>query len=260
MFRIAREAIVFSAILVVIGHARAQGTKPPKVSSIEVRGNKTLNRASILAAAGLKVGDVATPAVLEAARRSLLATGNFGMRRISNPEEAVKLSVTDVNLATNEGKLLIEVEENDVVQGFNISGVGPIPPREVLAQLQTKPGFVLNINTLRADVDRIQRYYDSRGYIANVSEEGFGLTDGILAFPIIVGRVGTIVFKGLSPAQRAEFRKLIRLKPGDYYNAREFERAYRKMFRKDIFEDIQPSILTPQPATVNLILNFIEKK
>jgi len=40
----------------------------------------------------------------------------------------------DVNPATNEGKLLIEVEENDVVKGFNITGPGPISVDEVRKQ------------------------------------------------------------------------------------------------------------------------------
>jgi outer membrane protein insertion porin family len=253
-------AIVLSVPYAVPARADMFQQVAPKINEIVVLGNKALNKESIISSSGLKVGDVATPAVLEAAQRSLLATGNFGMRRINNPEEAVKLSVTDVNPATNEGKLLIQVEENDVVQGFNITGNGPIPPKDVQAQLQTKPGFVLNINTLRADVDRIQKYYDSKGYIANVSEEGFGLTNGILDIPIVVGKVGAVNVKGLVKTKKKVVTREMRLKPGEYYNVNTFKKDYTRLFNTDLFEDIQPAILTPRPGVVDLTMNMTEKR
>src|SRR4051812_8047262 len=96
-------AIVVTVPYAVPARAELFQQAAPKISEIVVLGNKQLNKESIISASGLKVGDIATPAVLEAAQRSLLASGNYGMRRIDNPQDAVKVSVTDVNPATNEG-------------------------------------------------------------------------------------------------------------------------------------------------------------
>jgi len=178
-------------VLVPPVHAEAavQEEKPekyPRISFIEVRGNMVLTRSAILTAAGLKAGDRAMPSALSAARRNMLQTGLFGMHRPYKPEEAVKLSLVKFSKATNEARLIISVDENEIVKSFNITGNGPIPPSELLGYIQTKPNYVLNINTLRADVERIQLCYDRKGYVGNVSEEGFGLTKGILNIPIVV--------------------------------------------------------------------------
>jgi outer membrane protein assembly factor BamA len=249
---------------------KKDGIEPPRIVAVEVRGNKNLNTESIISASGLKVGDRASFRALDAARKSLVSTGNYGMRHIDNPEEAVKVSIKSLNATLNEWNLLIEVEENDVVQGLNITGNGPIPPKEVQAQLQTKPGFVLNINTLRADVDRIQKYYDSKGYIANVSEEGFGLTNGVLDIPIVVGRIGPggVVIRGLSkPKERLAKRELCRvLKAGAYYNVRDLEAALKRLEKLGIWsdwDDVSPEDPRFTPTRLGdfrFTLTFREKK
>lgn len=262
--QIARTMIVQAIVLSIAYAQPARGDlfiqAAPKIGEIVVLGNKVLNKESIISTSGLKVGDPATPAALEAAQRSILQSGNYGMRRVDNPQDAVKVTVTDVNPATNEGKVVIQVEENDVVQGFNITGNGPIPPKEIQAQIQTKAGFVLNINTLRADVERIQKLYTDKAYIANVSEEGFGLTNGILDIPIVVGKIGTVSVKGLVKTKKKVVTREMRLKQGAYYNGNIFKKDYTRLFNTDLFEDIQPAILTPKPGIVDLTMNMQEKR
>jgi outer membrane protein assembly factor BamA len=179
--------------------AAMQKEKPekyPRITDIEVRGNELLNRASILSNAGLKIGNRATPSALATARRNMLQTGAFGMRRAGNPEDAVKFTVIKINKAANEARLIISVEENEVIKGIDITGYGPVSPKEIYKLIQSKPNTVLNNNTLRADVERIQKYYDSKGYIGVVQEEGFGLKQGILTIPIVVGKVGMVKTSG----------------------------------------------------------------
>lgn len=253
-----------AAVALPVAPVFAQATQTPqvtpKISEIIVLGNKELNKEGILSAAGLKVGDPARQEVLDSARIALLNTGNFGARSAEHPEDAVKIRTTDLNEARNEVKVVIEVQENDVVQGFNIMGTGPIPAKDVVAQLQTKKGFVLNLNTLRQDVERIQKYYDSKGYLVTVSDEGFGITNGILDIPLLVGRIGTIKLNGLHKTRPWVVNREMKLKPGDYYSVLQLRKDYQALFNTGYFEDIQPTILTPKPGVVDLTLNFQEKR
>src|SRR5438270_649276 len=93
-------------------HSQATGTQaqtPPKITDIIILGNKQINRPSILAASGLKIGDPATQEGLDRAKRLLLQMGNFG-QRLAEPTDGVKVRAE----VTEEGaKVVIEVDEND---------------------------------------------------------------------------------------------------------------------------------------------------
>jgi outer membrane protein insertion porin family len=250
--------LMMVTVLVALSPALAQDQTPPTIKAIYVRGNKSLNVDYIVGASGLKVGDPVTQAKLEEARRNLLLTGNFGDKRPDNPEDAVKVTA-DVDPATG-ATVNIDVEENDTVLNFSITGSGPIPPSELIPLLQTKPGFLLNLNTLRADVARISDHYASKGYIATVTPD-IGIRNGILEIPIEVGKIGEIKISGLHKTRPfVVLREMEGQKSGDYYNTQKLRRAYTRIFNTDLFSDIQPAILTPKPGIVDLTLNMEEKR
>jgi outer membrane protein assembly factor BamA len=246
-------------------NAAAQKDKPvdaPRIAAIEIRGNKALNRDAIVAMSGLKIGDGASAKALDAARQRLLSTGMYGMYR-DNPEDAVKFSIVTRNAAAHECKLVISIEENPVVKGFHISGNGPIASDEVMAEIHSRPGAVVNVHTLRADIDRIQKLYDRKGYIANVTEEGFGIgfgrKRGIIAFPIVVGKISQIRLLGLNVVPAETVQNHMKLKVGDYYNINAFKNDFTAMYNTNLFAEIQPAILTPKAGEVALTLHFVEK-
>ncbi|HXG23632.1 MAG TPA: BamA/TamA family outer membrane protein [Chthonomonadales bacterium] len=229
---------------------------PPKIIDIVVLGNKYINRETIVASSGLKIGDPLTQAKLDEAKRNLLQTYLFGRHHPDNPEEGVKIRAE----ITQEGaKVVIEVDENDLIRGINLTGTGPISPATVLEQLQTKEGRVLNIATLNADVDRIQRLYESRGYTAVVSEE-ISIKDGILHIPIIVARIGTIKVSGLKKTFPWVVTREMKLKSGDYYNTNQLRRDLVNIYNTDLFEMVDPSLSYPSPGIVDITLNVQEKR
>jgi len=274
--------------LMICRGAYAQHKTAPRIAEIVVRGNRVLNKAGIVLASGLKVGDLVTPEALDSARTRLLNTGNFGAL---HPEDAVTIRLADRDRDRNEIKVILDVQENGVVKGFNITGTGPIPVKSVRAQLWTKPGFVLNMNIFRADVKRIQDYYDSKGYLAivdvntrqagvrsftlpeldyiespvyairsdsllryatvkgyvapvksfgtKVDDKGSAIPNGILTLPIVVGRIGSIQFPGLSkPRAQAAFR-VAGLKPGDYYNFFKLREAANRLIKSGLFKTVE---------------------
>ncbi len=232
----------------------------PKIKEIVIKGNRALNREGILGASGLKIGQAITKTDLETAARNLVSTGNFGMRHIDNPDEAVKIAA-DVDRATNEAVVTIQVDENDIVKGFNITGSGPIKPNVLQDLLQTKVDRVLNLNILRADIERITDYYKTKGFQAAIAPEGFGVTNGILDVPVVVAKIRNIKLNGLKKTKpKVILRELYDTKQGDYYNLTKLQRAYTRVFNTDLFSDIQPAILTPTLGVVDLTLNLEEKR
>jgi hypothetical protein len=214
--------------IVVLGLSpQAAPDLAPKIAQIIVRGNKLLNSHAVISASGLRVGQSATPKALEQASRNLVATGNFGARHIDDPEKAVQIKA-EVAPGTNEAKVLIEVDENDVVKGFNVTS-GPMPPKDVLALLQTRVDRVLNLNTLRGDVERIQNYYKDKGHLAFVKPEGFGLTNNILNIPIEVGKFGGYHWGGLPKKLAADLDRAVQLKPGAYFHLPTYEQDLKRI-------------------------------
>jgi outer membrane protein assembly factor BamA len=217
-------------ILVVKAHPKdGPASKPTtqanakKIVEIAVKGNKVLNHAFIEAATGLKVGDTATLGHLEEARRNLLRIGLFGDSKPDSPEDAISITTEP---ADGGVKVIITVEENDVIKGFSIVNSGPIPSIEIVRLLQVKVGGLLNLNHLRADVARIQDYYQKKGYISNVTSD-IGIRNGILELPIEVAKLGPLRFEGNGPVPVSELLKVMTSKEGGYYNARMLEEDFR---------------------------------
>jgi outer membrane protein insertion porin family len=233
----------------------------PKISAIEIKGNKALNREGIIGMSALKVGEPVTKAVLDQAVRNLISTGNFGAKHLDEPEKAVIISA-DVDATTNTAKVTIEVDENDVVNNFNITGSGPIKTQEVLSVIQTKPGLILNLNTIRTDIASIQKLYTDKGYKAQVQGEGFGINNnGIVDIPVVVAKIGTIKINGLNKTRRwVVTREMYDQKEGDYYNINKLQRAYTRIFNTDLFSDIQPAFIERSIGVVDITLNMEEKR
>jgi len=243
------------AVFLLVPVARGQETSP-KIIDIIVLGNKALNRESIVSASGLRVGDPLTQTALDEAKRRLLATGNFGTHFPDEPEKGVQIRA---EISGEGAKVVIEVDENDVVRGFNLTGTGPIPAADILALLQTKAGFVLNLPTLASDVRRIQQHYETKGYQAFISED-LGLREGILHIPIIVGKIGKVVITGLRKTRQEVVLREMKQLPGTYYNIFELRKDLTRIYNTDLFESVDPTFNFPQPGTVDVNLNIQEKR
>lgn len=233
----------------------------PKISEITVIGLKSQNSTSVISQSNLKIGQPVTKADLDQAVRNLIATGNFGARHLDEPEKAVIVKA-DVDAATNTAKVTIEVDENDVVKEFNISGSGPIKTADVRNVIQTKPGLILNLNTIRTDIAAIQKFYSDKGYKASVQGDGFGInSNGIVDIPIVVGKINEIKINGLHKTRQwVVIREMYDQKKGDYYNLNKLQRAYTRIFNTDLFSDIQPAIIEREVGKIDITLNMEEKR
>lgn len=228
----------------------------PVISSITVKGNKELNTESIINMSGLRVGDPVNQAVLDEAKKRLLGTQLFGANRVDDPDEAVRIVAV---VEDGQAQVTIEVEENDLVRGINLTGTGPIPAKVIRDLMQTKEGFVLNLGTLSRDVNTIQQYYQSRGYIAMVSADVV-IQDGILEIPIIVAKVDEVRITGLKKTKKYVVTREMKLKKGEYFRQADLESDYLRLMNTDLFAEISPAIVTKSPGLVDITLNIQEKR
>jgi outer membrane protein insertion porin family len=228
----------------------------PVIAGITVKGNKNLNQESVIASSGLKVGAVVTQATLDDAKRRLLQLQLFGANRAEDPDGAVRITAT-VDAAG--AQVLIEVEENDLVKGVNITGSGPIAAKAVRDLMQTKEGFVLNLGTLGRDASAIQDFYASKGYMAIVSSD-LAMPNGILEVPIVVAKVDEVKITGLHKTKQRVVTREMRLKKGEYYNSDTLRKDYYRIFNTDLFADISPAIVPKSPGLVDITLNIEEKR
>ncbi len=234
-----------------------QPAAAPKIVDIIVLGNKSLNRESIIAASGLKIGDPLTQASLDEAKRRLVATGNFGANK-PDPSEGINIRA-DIDQVQNTAKVVIDVSENDRIQGINITGSGPIPPAVILSKISTSVGSVLNLPALQRDVTTIRNMYEEKGYQAFVSED-LGMTNGILNIPIVVGKIHDVNVKGLKKTKKWVVTREMKQKTGAYYNVVELRKDLTRILNTDLFENVEPAFSFPSPGQVDVTLNVQEKR
>ena len=249
---------IFAVLLVMLLGVPlfAQDAVVPKITEILVQGNKNINSSAIIATSGLNVGDVVSQATLDAAKQRLIRTGNYGAHHPDTPDEAVKLRAETDNA---QAKVIIEVDENDLIQGINLTGTGPIPASDIKALLKTREGQVLNVNTLRTDVVAIQAAYDAKGYQAFVSD-ALGITNGILDIPVIVGKISKLKINGMHKTKPWVVYREMKLKSGDYYNVIQLRKDLTSIFNTDLFDNVEPAFAYPTPGQVEITLNIQEKR
>ncbi len=245
--------------LLSLGATAAFAQQPAaKITEIVIVGNKNINRESILATSGLKVGDPLSQVAINQAKGRLLSTQNFGMHQPDNPEDGVRITAA-TDPKDGSTVITITVDENDLVTGVNLSGTGPVPAADIRALLQTKEGRVLNLGTLKQDADRIKEYYTSKGYTALVSSDVV-LEKGILNLPIIVGVVNKIKVVGARKTREVVVTREMKLKQGDYFNVDQFGKDINRIFNTNLFEDVSPAIVQSEIGKVDITLNVQERR
>ncbi len=255
-----RAVIVVLSVFVAAANtanASPQQPPPPKIADIIVLGSNKINKTSVLATSGLKVGDPLTQDLLDKAKRQLLQTGNYGGHK-TDPNDGI---VIKAEIEENNAKVVIEVDENDVVRGIQITGSGPIPVKTIQNLLSTKEGLVLNMPTLQQDVVKIRNIYDEKGYQAFVDPDNVGMKDGILNIPIVVGKISNIKLTGLKKTRPFVVLREMQQKKGQYFNIAQIKRDLTAILNTDLFENVEPGFgYPPPPGNVELNLNITEKR
>lgn len=142
-------------------------------------------------------------------------------------------------------KVIYSVLENPIINGINIIGNTVYTTDELMQVIQTEPGKIFNINTIRGDRDRIIQKYQDGGYVlAEVADIGL---NGNLELEIYLseGVVRNIEFKKMVTKQKGARRKATDdvLKTKDYVIAREVEFKENEIFNSKAYDETVQNLM-----------------
>ncbi len=138
------------------------------IAKIEVKGNKILDKDFILMRLNIEPGDLLNLDLINQEVKKLYKTGYF---------QDIKVLAKD----SPEGKIIIfKVVENPIVKKIKIKGNKHIKEKDILKEMETQKGSVINPKVIVKDLERIKDLYKKKGYYnAKVSYEKRKVKGGI---------------------------------------------------------------------------------
>ncbi|MBC7328721.1 BamA/TamA family outer membrane protein, partial [bacterium] len=153
------------------------------------------------------------------------------------------------------------VLENPFIKDIKVDGITVFTQEEVLSWLKTGKNQVLNLNTLRSDLDNIVNRYREKGYIAVFTREPEVTPDGTLILHVTEMKIGDIIIKGLKKTKPVVVERFIRSKKGNLLNMNTLADDRKRIFDLGLFENV---VIDLQPGatedTINVIFDITETK
>lgn len=213
------------------------------ISSIDIFGNLHISREEILKQIPVKVGSFFSKAKILEGQRNLVNTGHF---RDVNPE--VYKYGKGVSIQYN-------LEENQVITGVKIEGNTKYSTDELTKLIETEPGKIYNINTLRDDKDRIIKKYHEDGYtLAKVINIDIN-NNMELVITLSEGIIRNVEYKKMVTKQKGARRQSndtllktenfiiereLEIKEGQVFNQKDYDQSVRNLMRSGAFKNVQP--------------------
>jgi outer membrane protein insertion porin family len=168
------------------------------IAAIEVKGNRTVEATSIRSHVQVGNGAV-TSAQIDAALKSLFATGLF----------------SDVRIDRKGSKLIVSVTENPVIAGVAVQGNTNADKSKLLPLLTLKAQARYTAAKAHADALKVREFYRSQGRLATevepkVTQRPDGQVD--VVFVVKEGdvtKVDAIVFKGAKSFSERQLRDVV---------------------------------------------------
>lgn len=251
---ILRTTCVSAMVAIVAAPAVAQEGRP--VSEIVVLGLRSTNEEVVRIAArsaGIREGQPFVADAFNKAKEALRSKGLYA----------------DVYARTEDApdrrrvRVIFELVENPVIGNVLFSGNRSISSADLLAQMTTRPGEVLNARTLAEDILKIRRFYDSRGFNAVVTENyQFDPRTGTLTVPILETVVEKIEIVGLSKTREYVVRRELRTREGDPLNFKTLNDDITRLLGLNIFQ--MPRFENPEVGSeigkVKVVFNTPEQR
>ena len=221
------------------------------ITAIEIRGNKLIADQDILGAMKGRAGDIFSLNTLSADLAAIEALGWFA----AQPQHTLEPFEGGV-------KIIIEVQENPVYKGVEITQNGPglYPKGELALLFQLPEGKVINNNLVSQGLAAIERRYRDAGYTAATVTNMEIHDDGIIAVEITEGVIASIVIQGNTKTKTYVITRELNTKVGQVFNAISFRRDLERVYNLQLFEDIKPSFELNNDHKVVLTINIVEAK
>lgn len=234
-------AVIILAALTCAG-AWGQADRP-LIGEVVVEGNDFVAREPILAAVQdvLKVGEEYTETKATEAARLVRRMGYF---------DEVTLSTEQMDQGV---RVVITVVEKQRIEQVMFAGNTVISDTELAAEIVSEAGHIYDEEAIARDVRRIEEYYESKGYIAKVSEARLD-EFGVLTFVIEEARIEDIVIEGLQRTKPWVVRREMELEPGELFQQKQVSTAIRRIYAMGLFEEVETEL---RPGTENPLRDVI---
>lgn len=203
------------------------------VNSIEFIGNHYVNTKELMDKVPVKVGSYFSKNKVIEGHKNLIESGYF------------RDVIPDAVKSGKGVKVIYEVMENPILNGVNIIGNTVYSTEDLMKVIQTEPGKIFNINTIREDRDRILKKYQDDGYtLTDVTDIGI---NGNLELEIYLseGTVRDIQFKKMVTKQKGARRKPTDdvLKTKTYVIERELEFSKDEIFNSNKYDETVKNLM-----------------
>jgi outer membrane protein insertion porin family len=250
---------LFGSVAVSIGTAQVSVAQSAQ-TRIDVEGNRRVEADTIRSYFRVGGSERLDSAKVDAALKALYATGLF----------------QDVRITPGNGRILVTVVENPVVNRVAFEGNHKIKDEQLLAEVQTKPRGTFSRALVQGDVQRIVDIYQHNGrYDVTVTPKVVDLPNGRvdLVYEINEGAktgVEKIVFIGNSAFSDYRLKDVIKtgvtnwlsfLKSNDMYDADRIEvdrDLLRRFYLRNGFADVRivSAVGEYDPAGKGFVISF----
>lgn len=199
------------------------------VSEIVVNGNKNITTDAILAQMRTKVGQTLNSAQLDKDKDSILAMGFF---------EAVDIRVKSTGETSNQ--VIVEVSEFPVIKEIRVTGNKQFSAEAIIKATGLEKGKVFNLNTARPAAEAIRKLYQDKGFFATVDPYGpMAESPNTIQIGIIELVVHNVTVEGNNKTSARVMKRLIKTRPGDTFNAKNWEDDLRRVNNTQWFEEVR---------------------
>ena len=229
-----------------------------KIAHVTVTGTKNISIDTVRAVLALKPGDAYTPEATAKDTASIKSLGVF-----NTVSAAAVPAPTGIDLTYT-------VIENPVVTAIKITADTPdklpsVPAAELIAQMKTSIGQVLNTTVLVQDVNALFNhstgYFWKQGYLTDVNNDiNIEPKNGVLTIPLNEYRVHSIKITGNSRVKTADILAQMHTKIGDIYNYNALRRDEYSIYEMGGFKQVGDLTYdsTP-PGKIDITLPVVEQ-
>lgn len=189
---------------------------------------------------------------------------------------------SDVRIQPVDGplgvRLVVTVVANPVLQKIALDPADAKVPPQVIADIFSPDiGKTLNLNTLQARMQELQKWYADQGYsLARVTGPSRVNPDGTVELLVRQGTVAGVEIKfvnkeGADTNDKGQpikgktkpwvITREISLKPGDVFNRRNLEEDIKRLYGTGLFSDVKVTLqpLPTEPGKVTIVLGIVEQ-
>ena len=222
----------------------------PTITAIELQGNFTITEDKIREAIFSRIGDSLYEEKIKLDLKAIYAIGYF--------------SDVNVHFYNYKGgtKVVFEVVENPTISEIRFEGNAVYPADMLKGKMKTKEFEMLNYQTLRDDIDTINKLYKDDGYmVARVIDVSTDELSGVLTIKMVEGTVEKINIEGNEITHDYVILREFNTKPGGILNEKVLSKDLRRVFNLGFFQEISPTFQPgSSPDKIVIVLNVKESR